>query len=437
MCRILWTLALVGTVSCSFPAPPDVEGDADAAVDGEVVECEASSRTCEAGALSACGQDGRWIRYEVPNGGPGGEPTEVVLDEYPCPMGCDATEPRCADVLPSNGLAGAMDKLATSLEGLDVVIDDATGDALLSTQMGAPNGEVTILEAGGEEIVVPADVVTQPDGPDIVVLKVRSFTLAEGVRLKSLGVGALAITSHLDVRISGHLDLSGTTRGSGPSTNAACNVEVAPGPRGGAGNYGVGGAASDGSAGGSSLATVSPGLVPLEGGCTSFLGIGGGAVQIVSRTRIVIASTGVINVSGRGGQGIVNGGTLYVPGGGSGGGVLLEAPSVVFELGARIAGRGGAGAAGNTTNNVFASGTSGDADLTATSVPGGTCTGCGTGGSGGTESTSAGAGVGAGTAVAGGGGAIGRCVAATRSGILQPPAGVMKIRFEPKPLLTR
>ncbi len=428
--------------SCKFPELPpletdaDVGTDADAAIDAGPPECSAGLQSCIAGALTQCGADSRYMRYGVPNGGPAGEAITVTMHDYPCPLGCHASEPRCADVAPSNGLIGAMDSVNVSLTGLDVVLDDASGDILVSTNNGAPNGELVFVESGGTQIPVPADVVTQSNGVDIVVLKVRSFTLGLGVHLKLAGTKAVAIASHLDVYIDGHLDLSGTTIGAGPSTNTACNVAFAPGAGGGGGNYENGGNASSGAAGGSHMQSAS--LVPLEGGCSNYLGVGGRAIQIVSRTRVALSPTGIINVSGRQGNGLFGSGVLYAFGGGSGGAGLVESPSIVLALGSRIAGRGGSGAAANGANNTFASGTAGDADLASTSVPGATCSGCGTGGNGGTESTPPTAGTGiSGSTLGGGGGSVGRCVVTNRSGILLPPSGTMKVRYTPRVLATR
>lgn len=423
--------------ACKFPELPPIDEDSGTRVDA-APECEPDQAQCSGEALTVCGPDGRFVRYDVPNGGPLGEPVSITLDGYPCPLGCHATEARCNDVAPSNGLTRALDTADVGLSGVDVLLDDTSGDIIVSTNAGAPNGEIVIVEPGGDEIAVPAEVITQVDGPDIVVLKVRTFTVREGVHLKLAGTKAIAIVSHLDVYIAGHVNLSGTNVGAGASQNSTCNVALAPGPGGGGGNYGRGGDASNGSAGGANLEVLQPGLIPLQGGCSNYLGVGGGAIQIVSRTKIALSPNGLINVSGRQGSGLVSGGTLYAFGGGSGGGVVLEAPSIVFALGSRVAGRGGGGAAANATNNTHAAGTAGDADLSATSIPGGMCTGCGTGGSGGTESTPPGSGSGiSGTTLAGGGGAVGRCVAANRSGVLLPPSGTMKIRFTSRAIAAR
>jgi hypothetical protein len=87
----------------------------------------------------------------------------------------------------------------------------------------------------------------------------------------------------------------------------------------------------------------SPDLVPLVGGSgggsTDSFGDnhGGGAVELVSGTSILIGTVGTINMGGGGG---VNRPGV---GGGSGGAILLEAPSVTVR--GVLAANGGAGAA--------------------------------------------------------------------------------------------
>jgi len=288
-CRLGLIAALsLHLVACQFPLPPDVEAPIDAAplAPDATPGCEPNTQVCVAGRFTQCGPDGRYASFVIPNGAPGGTPREVVLSEYECPMGCHPTEARCADVVPSNGLMAVLDSQSTSLDGLDVILDDTSGDNLIRVTDGAPNGQVAVVKtAGGEALFIPAEVVTQPNGPDIVVLKTRSFTIKQGVTLKLTGTKAVAIVAHLDILIAGNLDLSGTVLGAGASHNETCNVGFAAGPRGGGGNYYAGGAASDGSPGGTSLSTSGPGLIPLEGGCSSYLGVGGGAIQLVSRTR--------------------------------------------------------------------------------------------------------------------------------------------------------
>jgi hypothetical protein len=127
------------------------------------------------------------------------------------------------------------------------------------------------------------------------------------------------------------------------------------GGRGGNGSNPSGNASATGGDGGSTCGTAE--LIPLEGGsgggsgadgscgsnCGWAGGGGGGVLQISSRTRIDIASTGAIDVSGGTGHGV--GGGLNsrggAGGGGSGGGVLLEAP--IVTIAGTLTANGGAG----------------------------------------------------------------------------------------------
>ncbi|QQR91026.1 MAG: hypothetical protein IPJ88_04650 [Myxococcales bacterium] len=87
-----------------------------------------------------------------------------------------------------------------------------------------------------------------------------------------------------------------------------------------------------------------PSISPLLAGSTGgngqydYAGAGGGAIQIVSGTRIDVLRQGVINVSGAGGQ-------WGASGGGSGGALLLEAPHISMQ--GTLAANGGGGAAGS------------------------------------------------------------------------------------------
>lgn len=430
----LITATLVGClllVACKFPFPADVPDDDASASDGSVdaPACTPRSAVCANGALTVCDANGNAVSYQVPNGGSDGTPVEVTLHEYPCPLGCAQDGQRCADVAPSNGLAGALD--SATLEGPDVVIDDPDS-AVLSTTSELQNGYAFVFEGLDPivELPIPAVIVPQTNAPDILVLVVRSFTVKPGVKLRVAGTRAFAIVSHLDIYIGGTLDASGAVIGAGTSTDPACNVVAQAGILGGGGNRDAGGASSTGGAGGQPRAQSNATLMPLEGGCGSerVAGLGGGGgVQLVSRTKLVLGPAGVISVAGNKGTGRLNGGQLLLTGGGSGGNLRIEAPTIAIHPGSRIVGRGGSGAAANTVNNSFQNGVAGDADLSATSVPGPTCAGCGVGGNGGTTLSAPAAGQGGGTMVASGGGSVGRCVLATRSGVVAPPAGSMMI----------
>jgi hypothetical protein len=211
---VLFAAAAVESSACKFPPPadvPDVDPDArtqDARSDG-APGCTPSARGCVAGRYSECDASGRYVEYEVPNGAGDGSPTTLVMNEYECPLGCHNSEPRCLDVDASNGLNAALDAVAVSPTGVDVLIDDPTGAATALLMHDRANPTVNIAQANGATVTVPGLVIAQPGGHDIHVLLVRSFTLRAGSRLKFVAVKPIAIVSHFDVHIAGTLDYAG------------------------------------------------------------------------------------------------------------------------------------------------------------------------------------------------------------------------------------
>lgn len=418
--RVRGVLPLLLT-ACQFERPADV---GEPAVDAAPAECEAGTITCAASRYTACGADGQYVRYEVPNASAAGGPATLVMNGYACPLGCHATEPRCADLVPSNGVEVAFDEGEASPTGVDVTIDDPTGPATILDVGDGATTSVVVALTNGTNIIVPARVVPQPGGTDLRIVEVRSLTVAAGSRLRLQSLRPMAIVAHFDVHIAGAIEFSGRDN-TIVTFRPACDLMLAPPATGGGGNGTDGGAASNG-APGSGAQAGNPELEPLERGCTSWTGIGGGGLQLVSRRRIALVSTAVIDVSGRHGNGTGSGSSFIAAGGGAGGSVLLEAPSVGFAPGSIVIGRGGGGAAGNPSTGMWAGGAHGNDDLGATSVPGGVCPDCsGRGGAGGTETMAAGAGAGS---VAGGGGAVGRALVRAAA-VSAVPSGTMKIRF--------
>lgn len=405
--------------ACKFPYPPDV------GFDGPPPACTPNERTCAAGRFAECDAEGQFVTFQVPNAGPDGSAATLVMHDYECPLGCHNSEPRCLDVDATNRLNEALDRADVGPTGMDLIIDDPSGTASALVMHDTANATVAITLANGGNLAVPGHVITQVGGPDIHVLEVRSLTIKSGSRLKFIGLKPIAIVSHFDIYIAGVLDYSGPGN-TGTMLHPGCDTSLMSPAMGGAGNVTVGGAASTGVVGGSAL-PANPSLQPLEGGCQAFTAIGGGGLQLVSRRRIALAATGVIDVAGRGGPALTSGGNFVMIGGGSGGNLVLEAPGVGLATGAIIIGRGGSGAAGNTTTRMANPGIAGDQDVAAPSVPGGSCPDCpASGGGGGTERGSPGAGVGAGNAVAGGGGSVGRCVIRAKT-FVPAPAGTMKM----------
>ena len=398
-------------------------------VDATFDRCARSTQTCTDSRFTECSADGDFVALTIPNGGTNGESVVRVMDEYQCPMGCAAAEPRCADIEVRNAVSQAFDSPQVSPTGMDVVIPkpgSPAGTVLLATaSFDAAMGEIRITDTDGATIIIPAALADQPSpAPDLVVLKVRTFTVRAGSTLRI--DGRLDLSADRDASTPG--SGAGSSQGSVCSAGAVGDLLNPPIDAAGGGHAGQGGASSRGAAGGRDY-LFGDGV---RGGCGGGnSGNGGGAVQLASRTRLALGPTGVIDVNG--GRGSGAGG--LATGGGSGGGVLLQAPDLSLAPGSIVAGRGGSGGAGGG-GGAGAHGQEGN-EAVPGGVPGGTCSGCGIGGRGGTETTTAGNGTGTLPALGGGGGGVGRCVTATRTGTPIVPSGTMRIVHAPRVLMPR
>lgn len=426
--------SILFAAACQFDRPADVGPPADAPPPDAPQVCTPNTTTCAGGFFTACDADGQFVAHVVPNGGIDGSPITITMDDYACPLGCHATQPRCADVDALNGFNAALDTADVSPEGLDVVLPRMAGlpaGSIVIDTSSIDAGFTTITDVDGAPVRVPARVVTQVGAPEILVLMTRTFTVSPGATISVRGSRALGIAAHFDVYLAGALDLSAGRSGTiGSVSDGACTGQFSPdgGGGGGGGNAGVGGLGTD--VGTSGKPTVTD--EPVIGGCGGGLGfsIGGGAVQMVSRTRIVLAPTSFIDLTAMGGF------TTFgrSEGGGSGGTAVLMAPTIALEPGSVIAGRGGSGAAhGPSESRQGAPGARTGTDP----APSVTCTGCGTSGAGGTEVTPAGHASGSGTADAGGGGSVGMCRAYNATGVLILPPGTMKVGITRSALRTR
>jgi hypothetical protein len=291
-------------------------------------------------------------------------------DTTPCPLGCDAAEARCRELVPSNEVT--WDQVPPGVGALIVpagetwVLDTSTG--VITAPLGSQADAAVLVRPGQPTIIAAAEVAI--DG---------TLNVTGGATLIFLVTG--------EVRIAGVLDVSAgcagdpTCPGPGGSPGGDTGVNTGPcggGPGGGAapgvdegggaggGHGGLGGDGGDGSdppVGDGGLAARTPcgtdALEPLTGGSGGGFGGmianvreggrgggGGGAVQLTSRTRVSIA--GAIDAGGAGGQhgdqpggGSDEGGG---GGGGAGGGVLLEAPAV--DVTGIVAANGGGGGGG-------------------------------------------------------------------------------------------
>ncbi len=287
---------------------------------------------CEADDLVICNEDGS------------------AEHDVTCALGCDDTGPRCRDVDPSNDLAGFLD------EADQEPVADLGDSATINTDTGQ-------VEVDGVPVAITSFVTG--DEPEVRVFAVGGF-VTNDVTLS--GDRALAVVSDGDVEIRGHVSLSasGSTGGPGAFDTPSCVGEegeknsppgvVSYGGGGGGGFGSEGGSGglgiadddgedvrAEGGAGGGTAGNEE--LLPLRGGCSG-VGAetiggpagGGGAVQLVSRTKITV--DGILEANGAGGRG----GGEGSGGGGSGGGILLEAPQVTIN--GNVVANGGGGGAG-------------------------------------------------------------------------------------------
>ncbi len=279
---------------------------------------------CEAGAALRC--DGtNLIRCNA-------DGTAEVSE--PCALGCNSAALRCGDV--SNGLGKFFAMADGQPEfnlGESATINTDTGD---------------VIVGGSSAPRLHSENMTQSNGPVVRVFVVKSL-VAKDVTIS--GKNAFALVSSGDIKINGVFAASarlGTlanpaAAGPGAFSDDSCRGKAAPASqtfncRGGSGGGGFG---SPGGAGGSAQNSYgfeagghggtiagNPELVPLRGGCAGggFDETAGGAIQLISRTQII--ASGFV---------AANGG----PGGGSGGGILLEAPSIDVAGGVVANGAGG------------------------------------------------------------------------------------------------
>ncbi len=395
--------------------------------------CVPESTTCTAGRFSACGSDGEFLSYDVPNGAGEGMPTTLVMHDYVCPLGCHSTEPRCADVDTQTDLNAVLASTAVSPAGLDIVLPKSGAPAgtirIDTSSYDAVAHQIVVTDTDGQSVAIPATVVLQPTpAPTLLVLSTRTLTLRTGSTIVVSGPHALAIATHFDLVVNGTIDLSAYVEGhaqaapGGYNSGAVCDGHWLNGASGGGSNACGAGNASTGALRGDGAPVHAP---YVTGGCpggpgpgfVQLGGIGGGALGLVSRTRIRLGPASLVDVSGGGGFA----GPGWATGGGSGGDIVIITPDLLTAAGARLSGRGGSGGAAGPT--ASAPGQEGPT-APATWAVGGSCSGCGTGGVGGSEAGCGSNGSGSGTALGGGGGGSGEVSTYTRATPLFPPGSL-------------
>jgi hypothetical protein len=289
--------------------------------------CDPGETACTNGTVATCNASG------------------AVVSKDLCPLGCFEDQPRCRDIAPSNDLGRFLDMVPNAPDL------DLSAGATIETMSG------TVTTSAGSMTVPSFLVSAPPNGAAIRVI------VAGMVRLGDVAVApggptdgpALAIIASGDITVAGRLSLTdvdrptaggvafSNCRGAAGSTQTSGSQVVSSGD-GGGGHATAGGRGGGvdfqqgvpGGAGGGVSGTET--LVPLRGGCAGSAP-GGGAVQLSSRKHIEVL--GVIDANG----GLIQPAAASPePGGGAGGGILLEAPTVTLGAQAKLLANGGSGA---------------------------------------------------------------------------------------------
>lgn len=420
-----WAAALALTAACTKKNPGHCAGDSDCSdatpfcdVDGAYDESDHTPNTCTVVPadcpLERCGcTPGTAVSCD------GDQLATCAADSKSttattCALGCSDAAKRCASFEPSNGLGNAM--RASASDPAVVLPKGATID----TDLGL------VRDAGGTTLDVKSETVMS-SGKPIRVFHASSFVIDD---LVASGTNALAFVAAGDISIIGVVDVGarGVQAGPGGQSTGTCNGtdsmvmtqvgnDFSEGP-GGAGN-GTAGAPGGIYTNGTVSQGGAPygGFEPLVGGCrggrlfskTGDLatngGGGGGAIELASATSVRLSSRGFLTAGGGGGP--------FPGGAGSGGLILIEAPTVQLSGATTgFATNGGASGCGPANGGV---------DGGRSSMPA-TGPGCNGAGSGGTREITPVAGASCSGncfvsgSLPGGGGAVGRARIATTTG---------------------
>lgn len=342
---------------------------------------------------------------------------DVMVDDMAAPL-CQSWNMRHFDAC---GLPQPLGDLVLTQAGSDYVWD--TDDGTLTGKMNTPVSVVTT-------------VLSQTDGPDVLVASVNNFTLEAGAYLDITGGRPMLIAVNGTATIHGDVDANGFFSSPGPGgagvqttlcpaaqTGDPGVAAVAPGAAatgGGGGAFGAGGGDGGNMGGANGIGFTSPPTV-IRGGCAGGAGgagsagtvgtrgAGGGGIVISARVAIIIGATGSINAGGGAGSfGRANFGAGG--GGGSGGLIGLDAPTLTIDGVLAANGGGGGGGASDTTNGIGGNnGAATDAEASGGSGAATTTVGpCGGGGNGGATGDPTGdAGASSSCGGGGGGGGVG------------------------------
>jgi hypothetical protein len=245
-------------------------------------------------------------------------------------------------------------------------------DASFNTSTGV----VTDLTTNVPITVPSFDVAAQPGGAPIRVFVANNVRITRAAAFSNEYAGpAFALIARGEIKIVGLLEIAtsagsaviaGCNGGQGRLRENSCGSSA-----GGGGAFATNGAkggdvpnnSEPGGSGG--IASGNDQLEPLRGGCDGGgvddnneavvfqrVGAGGGAVQLVSRTKIVVE--GVISAVGGPGDADRYEQTelAVLGGGGAGGGILLEAPTVELAANSQLLAFGGDGASACGAPNI-------------------------------------------------------------------------------------
>ena len=365
----------------------------------------------------------------------------------------------------AGGADGGADADAISDAGVDApVIRPDAGVVFAPTHiqpvysLTAPNVTIatdSVVDTTARTITVgaaaPAPLTNLIHSETFAVWSVGSFVLDPNVTLTLTGTRPLVIVAASTVEVRGHIAAYGDVAtpgagglaaaagpGAGGTGAKASATDISGG--GGAGHAtigGLGGKINAGVAGAAGAIANANGatLVGGSGGghgggftaavCSDATrgrgGVGGGAIQISAVGKLLVASTGSVDVGGGGGSGGCkdNGADDYRGGGGGGAGGLVFFESVAgveVLAGAELAAAGGAGGEGGDSNKMGADGQAGP--YPSATALGGNANSGGKGGNGGTGAGATiappGPGLGGSTA-GGGGGSVGRVFLGARA----------------------
>jgi hypothetical protein len=308
--------------------------------------------------LAGCGFHPNAASSDSNGGGSGGGGSDAGLsfpsDSADAPAECTTWNPHhfdaCAIPAPSTGL-------------------DLDGAWTFSTDTGVlTSSSMTITPAGGPLV--------QASGPNAYIISIQSLKIETTGSLRVIGQTPLVVASWGDIDVIGSIDAGSTSGGSaGAGANPTLCTTSAPtqggigvstggsgGGGGGAfhgngGNGGIGDMPQGPLGGVGGVAVSAPAIV--RGGCSGAPsgeagsdpsasdstavatgGIGGGAVQLSSRTSITIS--GHVLAGGGGGGGAPDNSACGGGGGGAGGFLGFDASKISFTN-ATIAANGGGG----------------------------------------------------------------------------------------------